>query len=105
MLAAMVPEDEEPLNTTVVDEMVKGTLPEWMKSGKEEETVQDGACRDYDDFFSRTKYTVPEGVLDEKGTMTGFDNDLVIRYLDRVIVHEDGYEVVFKTGTVVEVRV
>ena len=36
MLAAMVPEDEEPLNTTVVDEMVKGTLPEWMKSGKEE---------------------------------------------------------------------
>ena len=64
-----------------------------------------GACRDYDDFFSRTKYTVPEGVLDGKGTMTGFDNDLVIRYLDRVIVHEDGYEVVFKTGTVVEVRV
>ena len=67
--------------------------------------MQDGACRDYDDFFSRTKYTVPEGVLDENGTMTGFDNDLVIRYLDRVIVHEDGYEVVFKTGTVVEVRV
>ena len=48
---------------------------------------------------------VPEGVLDEKGMMTGFNNDLVIRYLDRVVVHEDGYEVVFKAGTAVEVRV
>ncbi len=31
--------------------------------------------------------------------------DLVIRYLDKVVVHEDGYEVVFKAGTAVEVRV
>ena len=88
----------------LVDEMVKNSLPEWMS--READAIEEtGACRDYDDFFSRMKYTVPEGVLDEKGTMTGFDNDLVIRYLDRVIVHEDGYEVVFKTGTVVEVRV
>ena len=43
-------------------------------------------------------------MLDEKGTMTGFDNDLVIRYLDRIVVQEDGYEVVFKAGTAVEVR-
>ncbi len=28
-----------------------------------------GTCRDYDDFFSRTRYTVPEGVLDENGRL------------------------------------
>ena len=63
-----------------------------------------GTCRDYDDFFNRTRYTVPEGVLDEDGRMERFNNDLVIRYLDRVIVKDDGYEVVFKAGVTVEVE-
>ena len=81
----------------LVDEMVKNSLPEWV-----EET---GACRDYDDFFSRTKYTVPEGVLDENGRMEAFNNDLVIRYLDRVVVKDDGYEVAFKAGVTVEVEI
>ena len=158
VLASQVPEDEEPMNTTVVDEvgstqvitsemdeaaflrsqiveirrrkdglyaeraehantevqirlllelvdeMVKNSLPEWM--AREAETVEEtGACRDYDDFFSRTKYTVPEGVLDENGRMEAFNNDLVIRYLDRVVVKDDGYEVVFKAGVTVEVEV
>ena len=159
VLASQVPEDEEPMNTTVVDEvgstqvitsemdeaaflrsqiveirrrkdglyaeraehantevqirlllelvdeMVKNSLPEWMareiQPGDGKET---GACRDYDDFFSRTKYTVPEGVLDENGRMEAFNNDLVIRYLDRVVVKEDGYEVAFKAGVTVEVE-
>ena len=90
----------------LVDEMVKDSLPEWMareiQPGDGKET---GACRDYDDFFSRTRYTVPEGVLDENGRMERFNNDLVIRYLDRVIVKDDGYEVIFKTGARVEVEV
>ena len=68
----------------------------------EEET---GACRDYDDFFSRTRYTVPEGVLDENGRMEAFNNDLVIRCLDRMVVKDDGYEVAFKAGVTVEVEV
>ena len=88
----------------LVDEMVKNSLPEWM--AREAETVEEtGACRDYDDFFSRTKYTVPEGVLDENGRMEAFNNDLVIRYLDRVVVKDDGYEVVFKAGVTVEVEI
>ena len=158
MLASQVPEDEEPMNTTVVDEvgsaqvitsemdeaaflrsqiveirrrkdalyavraehantevqirlllelvdeMVKNSLPEWM--AREAETVEEtGACRDYDDFFSRTKYTVPEGVLDENGRMEAFNNDLVIRYLDWVVVKDDGYEVTFKAGVTVEAEV
>ena len=88
----------------LVDEMVKNSLPEWM--AREAETVEEtGACRDYDDFFNRTRYTVPEGVLDENGRMECFNNDLVIRYLDRVVVQDDGYEVVFKAGVKVEVEV
>ena len=44
----------------LVNEMVKNSLPEWM--AREAETVEEtGACRDYDDFFNRTRYTVPEG--------------------------------------------
>ena len=90
----------------LVDEMVmkSGTAPLWMS--REAEAVEEtGACRDYDDFFSRTRYTVPEGVLDENGRMEAFNNDLVIRYLDKVVVKDDGYEVVFKAGVKVEVEV
>ena len=85
----------------LVDEMVmrSGTAPLWMSREAENENAEEtGACRDYDDFFSRTRYTVPEEVLDENGRMESFNNDLVIRYLDRVVVLEDGYEVVFKAG-------
>ena len=70
-----------------------------------EAVCETGACRDYDDFFSRTRYTVPEGVLDENGWMEAFNNDRVIRYLDRVVVKEDGCEVIFKAGVTVEVEV
>ena len=47
----------------------------------------------------------PKGVLDENGRMESFNNDLVIRYLDRVVVKDDGYEVAFKAGVTVEVEV
>ena len=43
--------------------------------------------------------------LDENGRMEAFNNDLVIRYLDRVVVKDDGYEVAFKAGVTVEVEV
>ena len=159
VLASQVPEDEEPMNTTVVDEvgstqvitsemdevaflrsqiveirrrkdalyaeraeqanrevqirlllelvdeMVKNSLPEWMAREAQPEEEQTGACRDYDDFFKRTRYTVPEGVLTEDGRMESFNNDLVIRYLDRVVVKDDGYKVVFKAGVTVEVEI
>ena len=111
-VAANMYERAEHANTEVqirlllelVDEMVKNSLPEWM--AREAEAVEEtGACRDYDDFFNRTRYTVPEGVLDENGRMEAFNNDLVIRYLDRVVVKDDGYEVAFKAGVTVEVEV
>ena len=39
------------------------------------------------------------------GRMDAFNNDLVIRYLDKVVVKEDGYEVAFKAGVSVEVEI
>lgn len=73
---------------------------------REAEAVEETrACRDYSDFFNRTRYTVPEGVLDENGRMERFNNDLVIRYLDRVVVKDDSYEVTFKAGVAVEVEI
>ena len=86
--------------------MAKNSLSEWMSREAENENAEEtGACRDYDDFFSRTRYTVPEGVLAEDGSMAGYNNDLVIRYLDKVVVDEEGYEVVFKAGVTVEVEI
>ncbi len=84
-----------------------GVAPVWMRPDDpvNTEEAQDGSCRDYDDFWNRTKYTVPEGVLAEDGSMAGFNNDLVIRYLDKVTVYDDGYEVIFKAGVTVEVEV
>ena len=77
----------------------------WMRREVRAGREKSGACRDYDDFFSRTRYTVPEGVLTEDGRMEAFNNDLVIRYLDRVVVKDDGYEVAFKAGVTVEVEI
>ena len=38
-------------------------------------------------------------------SMDAFNNDLVIRYLDKVVVKEDGYEVAFKACVSVEVEI
>ncbi len=85
--------------------IVKGTRYQSAAREAQPEEEQTGACRDYDDFFNRTRYIVPEEVLDENGRMEAWGNDLVIRYLDKVVVKEDGYEVAFKTGVTVEVEV
>ncbi len=88
----------------LVDKMVRNSLPEWMT--REAEVVEEsGACHNYDDFFSRTRCTVPESVLEENGLMERFNNGLIIRYLDKVVVKDDGYEVSFKAGVTVEVEI
>ena len=98
-------DDNCPVSDTVITD-------ETVRSGRCKDEVSntgvteaDGSCRDYDDFWKRTEYTVPKGVLAEDGSMAGFDNDLVIRYLDKVVVREEGYDVVFKAGVTVEVEV
>ena len=61
------------------------------------------ACYDADEFFRRTAYIIDENVISE-GRIMSFSNDLVIRYLENVIVNDDDYEVHFKAGIIVTVR-
>ena len=61
-----------------------------------------GACYDVEDFFRLTRPRYPESVIEE-GMVRGYDNEMVIRYLDRVIVNDDSYEVRLKGGVSVTV--
>ena len=56
------------------------------------------ACSSYEEFFCRTRYRVPEGLLDPAGKLKYFDNDIITRYLERIIVAKQGYKIVFKAG-------
>ena len=56
-----------------------------------------GACYDADEFFRLTRPRYPESVVSD-GRVVGYDNEMVIRYLDRVIVNDQDYEVRFKGG-------
>ena len=72
-------------------------------SAREEESGE-AACYDYDEFFRRTRVCLDDGVLNDEGKITGFYNDMVIRYLDTVTVLDEGYEVNFKAGLTVKVN-
>ena len=73
---------------------------EWTQG---EQSVEDPACRDYDAFFRRTKMMFPGNVLNQEGDIVGFDKSLVIRYVDRVLVQEDGFEVRMRAGISIKV--
>ena len=62
------------------------------------------ACADYEDFFLRTRWEPPQGLLDEHGRMRRFDERTIVRYLQCVVVHEGSYEVVLKAGISLCVR-
>ena len=53
-------------------------------------------------FFHVRANTYPESVVSD-GRVVGYDNEMVIRYLDRVIVNDQDYEVRFKGGITVTV--
>lgn len=59
-------------------------------------------CKRYEDFFKRTAHQPPDGLIDGD-IITRFDNDLVIRYVDKVTVEDGGFEVRFKAGISVRV--
>ena len=61
------------------------------------------ACRDAEDFFARTNYRVPDGILDASGRMAVFSDDVIVRYLRDVIVYDDVCEVRFRAGLVCRV--
>lgn len=61
-----------------------------------------GSCYDADEFFRLTRPRYPEGVIEE-GMVRGYDNEMAIRYLDRVVVLDDAYEVRLKGGVTITV--
>ena len=63
---------------------------------------ESGACYDADEFFRLTRPRYPESVVFD-GRVIGYDNEMVIRYLDKVIVNDQDYEVRFKGGITVTV--
>lgn len=60
------------------------------------------ACYDYEEFFRRTSY-IDSGIIGDDGKIMCCSNDLIIRYLEKVVVNEDGYEVWFKAGVSVKI--
>lgn len=63
-----------------------------------ERAEKNAACYDYEDFFCRTRYKIPEGILSRTGHIIMFDDAMVIRFLDTVTVCDDGCEINFKGG-------
>ena len=55
-----------------------------------ERAEKNAACYDYEDFFFRTRYKIPEGILSRAGHIITFDDAMVIRFLDTVTVCDDG---------------
>ena len=55
------------------------------------------ACYDADEFFRMTRPHYSDTVIGE-GRVIGYDNEMAIRYLDRVVVNDDGYEIRLKGG-------
>ena len=63
-----------------------------------ERAKKNAACYDYEDFFCRTRYKIPEGILSRAGHIITFDDAMVIRFLDTVTVCDDVCEINFKGG-------
>lgn len=66
-------------------------------------TNASAACKDYEEFFLRTRYRLPDDLLDTEGRLTRFDDDIVTRYLDKVTVKDDGYDIRLKAGFTIAV--
>ena len=62
------------------------------------------ACTDPDDFYRRTAYHPGEGLVDCNGRVTKFDNDMVVRFVDRIAVFDEYLEVRFKAGITVRIE-
>ena len=61
------------------------------------------ACSNYEDFFRRTRYQIPQELLDRDGKIVRFNNDMVTRYLEKIVVEKQGYTICFKAGVNVKI--
>ena len=71
-----------------------------------EASVQyDASCADYDEFFRRTYVDLPDGMLDMMGGLVKFDDAMVLKFVDHLTVTDDGFDVIFKAGIAIHVKV
>ena len=70
-----------------------------LKTGTDDAPVveRDPACYDLADFYERTD------CITQWGAVTAYDNELTKRFVDTVVVKDEGIEVKFKAGISVEV--
>ena len=73
-----------------------------LKTGTDNETVEEpevdpAACYDLADFYERTDR------ITQWGPVKAFDDDLTKRFVDKIVVQQDGIEVQFKAGIAVKV--
>ena len=61
-------------------------------------TTEDGSCSDIEEFYRITQHILPAGMLDKNGEMVRFDDAIIIRYLDHIMVQDDGLLICFKAG-------
>lgn len=59
--------------------------------------IRPAACYEYEDFMERTEERI------QRGPVTAYDPDDVIRYIKRIVVYEERMEVEFKAGISVSV--
>jgi len=72
-------------------------------SGEPEPRQTPAACADYEQFFRVTRYVPADGVFDAAGRVARYDDDLVVRFVECVVVEDGAYQVRFKAG--IHVRV
>lgn len=94
VLASQVPEDEEPMNTTVVDEVgsTQVITSEMDEAAFLRSQIVEIRRRKDALYAERAEHANTEvqirlllELVDENGRMERFNNDLVIRYLDKVV--------------------
>ena len=98
----LYPSAEGSVDDHSVDEHSRGRVQSGVDDHSEAEEI--AACYDYDEFFRRTSYVVDEGMIGDDGKIMSFSNDMIVRYLEKVVVEDWGYEVWFKAGVSVRVQ-
>lgn len=73
-----------------------------LKTGTDDEAVEEpevdpAACYDLTDFYERTDR------ITQWGKLKAFDDDLTKRFVDKIVVQQDGIEVQFKAGIAVKI--
>lgn len=63
----------------------------------------DPSCHDADDFYRRTATPPPAGTLGANGLFVSFNNELVIRFVEKIVVLPDAFLIQFKAGISVRV--